>query len=378
MQVEYASSASMHSSPLLAVPLFLDEKCIGIVMATLLAGGRKGGGGGGRRGQSRIVEIPIGPPPTAFVKQGSSSSSGNYNRGSVVVGLSGVLSDNVALLEHAREDTLESWHRSYGLHCLHHQSPITTATDDSSSSSSCLSMAGLATSTARRIVTSIGDKCQTHSFGGGLRPYGARILVCGVDGCNGLVMGIADPSGAVSIFSGGGGKKKSSVMIQKKGEEDSEKAAKEEEEETNKKSRYSMDAMVIGGDTKVQSLLRREVRKRLLDSLHGLPSTPSSSNDNNDNDEEKLAMRMIREAIESTIVTLVEEDKSSNPLDSFAEKDNNNVLEEKMEQNGNKTEEKNQSSLLEVVVVTPNNGVHRLSEEQIEKFRRRASSSEAA
>lgn len=43
----------------------------------------------------------------------------------------------------------------------------------------------------------MGDKCQQNSFGGGIRPFGAEIVVCGTDPEGSLVVYVTQPSGAI-------------------------------------------------------------------------------------------------------------------------------------------------------------------------------------
>ncbi len=158
----YAFESSRHSSPLLAIPC--DD---GVVLATVQYYSRHPR----RRQQTRFVELLLG--------------GGTFNTTVAVVGLSGVIADNIALLQHARR-CIDSWTRSYG----------------STSAQS---------NPARRIAHVVGDACQSHALGGGVRPYGASLLVCSVqqgqppqrDGIEPLqpstlaTFAITHPSGAV-------------------------------------------------------------------------------------------------------------------------------------------------------------------------------------
>lgn len=96
---------------------------------------------------------------------GSSSSSPrmvpfhNY----AILGLTGILSDNVALLQHVYEQD-DLWKRQVG-----------------------------STLTALQVATHVAEVCQQHAFGGGLRPFGATMVVVGLDG----TMYQMDPSGSV-------------------------------------------------------------------------------------------------------------------------------------------------------------------------------------
>lgn len=134
LQVEYASLAPTHSSPLLV--LSVGESRILMVSAK-------------RRGQDRLVQL---------------------SNGNVVVGLSGVLSDSVALLQKIQEDRERRFR-----------------------------MFGMSKSNFQHVATAIGDACQAHAFGGGIRPYGSVMVVCGLNQQTGSIeLAMTDPSGAVS------------------------------------------------------------------------------------------------------------------------------------------------------------------------------------
>jgi 20S proteasome alpha/beta subunit len=124
LQVEYASRAAEHSSCLL-VHRVGDS-------AVLLCGGSRS------------------PRMVAFH---------NY----AIIGLSGILSDNVALLQQVYQQD-DSWKRQVG-----------------------------STLTAVQVATHVAQTCQQHAFGGGLRPFGATMVVVGLDG----TMYQMDPSGSV-------------------------------------------------------------------------------------------------------------------------------------------------------------------------------------
>lgn len=81
-----------------------------------------------------------------------------------VVAMSGILSDSLSLLSVVQRE-LEKELRLYG-------------------------RAG--TLSSLKIASILGDACQSHAFGGGIRPYGSTMVVCGVDGIY-----QTDPSGAV-------------------------------------------------------------------------------------------------------------------------------------------------------------------------------------
>eukprot|EP00957_Ditylum_brightwellii_P025252 1911483-Ditylum_brightwellii.AAC.2 len=69
-----------------------------------------------KKGQGHIVSIPIAPS--------------SEKKGSVVTRLSGVLADNVALIQHVKQDVLVSHTRMYGLHTLHYHSSSSSGEEE--------------------------------------------------------------------------------------------------------------------------------------------------------------------------------------------------------------------------------------------------------
>eukprot|EP00816_Leptocylindrus_hargravesii_P012636 CAMPEP_0196822452 /NCGR_PEP_ID=MMETSP1362-20130617/83561_1 /TAXON_ID=163516 /ORGANISM="Leptocylindrus danicus, Strain CCMP1856" /LENGTH=317 /DNA_ID=CAMNT_0042202015 /DNA_START=131 /DNA_END=1084 /DNA_ORIENTATION=+ len=151
LQVEYASLAAERSPPLVALSVTDREEGHAIILAAFRQPGSSSTAAAASR-QKRIISLPNCPR--------------------IALAMSGVLSDAVDLLSVVRQH-VDSWQRTYGVK--------ETAIDN---------VAGIA--------TVIGDACQSHAFGGGLRPYGASFIVCGVnDDGNGLSLSKTDPSGAV-------------------------------------------------------------------------------------------------------------------------------------------------------------------------------------
>ena len=210
MQVEYASRSPELGDPLVAVPVLApreDEDSLKgvptVVLATLsrssgMSRRKRDEGGAGvggaannlggttrkRRGQSRLVSLPLTP-----------NTSAPISAPSVVLGLSGVLADATSLLRTARDD-LTAYRRTYGLGKLHATLPIQG--DASLDWGRTVSAQNAPTVVAKRLARAIGDKCQSHSFGGGIRPYGASVLICGVDE-SGVCLCVTQPSGAVVV-----------------------------------------------------------------------------------------------------------------------------------------------------------------------------------
>lgn len=149
LQVEYASGAADHSAPVVAAAISDDL----LLMCTTSA----------RRSigvyQERLVLVPTGNMARTTV-----SDMEEY----VVVALSGVLADSLALLEAVQEERF-SQQRTYG---------------ESGSN------------IPARVARTIADQCQRHAFGGGLRPFGATLLICGVND-DGISLYRTDPSGSI-------------------------------------------------------------------------------------------------------------------------------------------------------------------------------------
>jgi hypothetical protein len=148
----------------------------------------------GRRGQNRIIEMPIVPPSAYSTRSGTS----------LIMGINGILPDSVSLLQSARKD-LENSQRYYGIHDSHRP---TVSGSDSTGHGETLSSHHKMTSSspfasapaaAIRMAHSIANQCQERSFGGGIRPYGASVVVCGMD-FEEISICVTNPSGAVSYY----------------------------------------------------------------------------------------------------------------------------------------------------------------------------------
>lgn len=142
LQVEYASAAADHSSPIVAVPITPD---LCLICTT------------NRQGvfTERLILVPTGSLAMTTTQR-------QENEKMVVLALSGILADNMALLETVQEKRLEQLQL--------YETPLST----------------------QQVAQTIADECQKKAFGGGIRPFGATLLVCGTDR-----MYQTDPSGAM-------------------------------------------------------------------------------------------------------------------------------------------------------------------------------------
>lgn len=117
LQCEYASRAAIWSSPLVV----FKGTDFTILVTTKSS----------TRAQDRLILLPD----------------------SHIVAMSGVLSDSLSLLSQLQKE-MEHEQRLYGR---------------------------AATLSALKIATILGNECQLHAFGGGIRPYGSNMVVCGVN-----------------------------------------------------------------------------------------------------------------------------------------------------------------------------------------------------
>ena len=221
-----------------------------------------------RRGQSRLVSLPLGP----------STSAAALSAPSIVVGLSGVLADATSLLRVAR-DSLTANRRAYGLCKLHAVLPTHNDGGLDVATSAAQSEPTVVT---RRVARAVADECQKHSFGGGIRPYGASILICGVDE-SGACICVTDPSGAVVArqFPVGIG-------------DDFIDRRSTEAAEANSRMENVGGIVVVGGDSSMQRKLKEQVDAKLSS---GEPSSSSSP---------RTHVSRLRSSIDAVVGSLLE------------------------------------------------------------------------
>ena len=183
------------------------------------------------------------------------------------IAMSGVLSDSVALLQVVLKEASE--------HLRRFKKPLTLL----------------------QAANSIADACQKHAFGGGIRPFGSTMLVCGYNQGDSVVYQ-TDPSGAI---------------LQAPPITDTSSPA--------------IRWMVGGNPT-----LQRQLRKRIESNL----SRAQKRTDNSSNVANTLAI---------VARTLIKETQKNNKLSTKA-------LEE-------------DKPILEIVILSPTLGCHRLSKDQL-------------
>ena len=288
LQVEYASRAPEQSGPLVAVPVWSndgdEENDDGpsVVIASIAArsplsendskeeddaadyeknGAQVPTSKRRRKGQSRLIPLPLGP--TIFSAPGAPSMPAR----SIVVGLSGILADATSLLGIMQSD-LTQYRRMYGLGKLHSVLPTHSAEGNSGCASATSATQATPTVVARRVARGVGRYCQRNSFGGGIRPFGASLVICGVDE-SGVCICVTEPSGAVlaNQFSLDALRKKSSNVL-KDGDEENNDI-----DETESGGNARDDVIIVGGDGRVQRILREQLANKLLSSDGSLRST---------------------------------------------------------------------------------------------------------
>ena len=281
LQVEYASRAPEQSGPLVAVPVWPrnddgeEDDCDGpsVVIASIAThspsskdvskdeddspNNEKKSRGWmkskrRRKGQSRLISLPLGPIVSATGAPSTSTPS-------IVVGLSGILADATSLLG-ILQDNLTQYRRMYGLGKLHAVLPTHIGDGNTRGPGVALptsSAQAAPTVVARRVAREVGQKCQLNSFGGGIRPFGASVVICGVDE-SGACICVTQPSGAVlaSHFPFNTPKRKRGVM------DNSDEERKVEDEKRNEENTGD-NILVIGGDVAVQRRLREQLTKKL-------------------------------------------------------------------------------------------------------------------
>ena len=125
-----------------------------------------------QRAQFRIIEVPL------------SSREASFQHSTMLVGLSGLLSDATTLLQ-VIYSHLEQEQRMMGWHRLG-SSPVGISVIDENlrgSATQCQSIFTQPSETVLRLSRALAAECQKHAFGGGLRPLGASLLLAGVDSC---------------------------------------------------------------------------------------------------------------------------------------------------------------------------------------------------
>ena len=143
------------------------------------------------RHQSRIISIPLNEKNTC----------------SIGIGLTGIVADNISLLQEIKSQ-ISSFTKWYGMYSPYNHN--NNHNDDNDDSDLYISIENA----VNTIGNSIGKECQKCSFGGGIRPYGSSIVICGIDEKNDNVsIVVTYPSGNVVTMKPKSNKQKLSAFV---------------------------------------------------------------------------------------------------------------------------------------------------------------------
>lgn len=302
-----------------------------------------------QRAQFRIIEVPL------------SSLAASFQHSTILVGLSGLLSDATALLQiiysHLeQEQRMMGWHR-LGL------SPVgVSAVDESGRGSATFRRQSIFTQpseTVFRLSRAIADECQKHAFGGGLRPLGASLLLAGVDSCPDalhennkthpwrgarVAMCETHPNGGWRNSLSTGYNKNNLVHG----------------EATGATATFPQ-IMISGGSVQSQRRLKSMLRSRLHSMLFGVsnPAINISLETSKKCNDEAL---LLREVLKTVTSSLVEEWQNRG----------DHHLSSRTKSLVNAESVQHQSTLpqMEVVIASSNRGTHRLTEYEVARILR--------
>jgi len=207
MQVEYATLAATKTKLGTAPFVFLEVEDEIVVVASMSVSGMDMSGHDQDRSEDGGQDGTLSSPTSSFLKRervrlqrrivsmdassiactlkprvspmGSSSSSSS----SLLLCMNGVLPDAVALLNRIKRYRVDHPYEDMDV---------------------------------SRVACVIGDACQSHSFGGGLRPYGCAFYVCGFDDNGRASIACAEPSGSIrkqSLVGNGGDDVENSFLL---------------------------------------------------------------------------------------------------------------------------------------------------------------------
>jgi len=323
-----------------------------------------------QRTQFRIIEVPL----AAAYRQ---SSPQQLVTSTILIGLSGLLSDATSLLQIAYSH-LEEEQRMFGWNRLG-LSPVGISAADcvpgsaarsiqSSLRKQLQSIAAQPSETVLRLSCAIADKCQKHAFGGGLRPFGASLLLAGTDN--------ARVSMCETYPNGGWRSHVSNVE---------NNDSKVEEYKNADASTKSPQIMVSGGPVKSQYKLKSLIRAQ-LHQLHQKSIVLASTEDINPwkksgigtNENNRFVQAegkdngstFLRDVLISVISSLVEEwGNRGDPLWSSSGTDASKDVQSTCTHQ-NHGQKQTHLPMMEVVIASPRRGTVRLTQNDIAQLMR--------
>jgi 20S proteasome alpha/beta subunit len=238
LQVEYATMASSNSLPLVVVQCAprasaISQQPFCIIVAarrrtttrsttTSTDDTRRSKVGGEASAFERLVLLPV------------SSVTGIDGMGVAVLGMSGVLADCLLLLRSV-QDEVRKHSRTVG------GRPFAI----------------------RQLAAAMANLCQDHAFGGGIRPFGATMIVCGLEE-GGQEVEAHLPAGDSDSLSDPSTRQGSSVIEAVRVWQTDPSGALQQLPSSYSKGEFQPTIHVVGGSESVQAALRRKLRDRLL------------------------------------------------------------------------------------------------------------------
>lgn len=304
-----------------------------------------------QRAQFRIIEVPL------------SSLATSFQHSTILVGLSGLLSDATALLQiiysHLeQEQRMMGWHR-LGL------SPVgVSAVDESGRGSATHSFRRQSiftqpSETLFRLSRAIADECQKHAFGGGLRPLGASLLLAGVDSCPDALHENSNTHpwrGArvamCETHPNGGWRNSLSTGYNKNNLFHGEA--------TGATATFPQ-IMISGGSVQSQRRLKSMLRSRLYSMLFGVSSPPINISLGTSKKCNHEAL-FLREVLKTVTSSLVEEWQNRG--------DHHSSSRTKSLVNAESVQHQSTLPQMEVVIASSNRGTHRLTEYEVARILR--------
>ena len=179
-------------------------------------------------------------------------------------------------------------------------------------------------------VQVLADECQSRVFAGGLRPYGSTLLLCGYDESDNSLIYQTDPSGGILQHT-----------PQSAGDEEAVSAKKKR----NSKSVRTEVRCIVGGTQGLQRQLHKQIQQ-------GMARCEQKQKQRNRNKELTLADR-----IACVAKILIKETAETNSASSSNGSASNGRA---------KSKKSNEKHPLEVVIISPRLGCHRLEGKQLQ------------
>jgi hypothetical protein len=301
-----------------------------------------------QRAQFRIVEVPL------------SASFSSSQHSTILVGLSGLISDATSLLQIIysqleQEQRSMSWHRlglsPIGVNKIADESgghgSMSTQSSQLSRRRNIMyqSIFAQPSETVLRLSRAIADECQKHAFGGGLRPFGASLLIAGVDSYpaisnKGNTAQSSILGARVSMcetFPNGGWRNSVSSNVQNNNNKSNDR--------TSSSTRTSFQIMISGGSLQSQRSLKIMLTSRLHKS-------------NYDGNDESLFLHQVLQII---TISLVEEWQNRGSHSSSS-----STATELLE--SMKKRLTTAIPQMEIVISSSKRGTHRLTEKDVSRL----------